>query len=223
MEKRKVNKKCKELLKSNVKRKKEIHGDNAKIYSNMIVYLRSADMSRYNQELVREDLIEMIVDGQNRGDDINKVMGNNYKEICDDIMEAVPRKTKREKIAEVLEISLSAVWILGIIYIGKVILENLITKSDSWVFTLYLGDIVNMGIIVLAANLVVYFPSKNAFKTKEKTSFFMIWLMVMIIMGITLLVSNVLKYSVVNMSITMAFAVVAVFFLLEKLVSAYFV
>lgn len=218
-----MNKKCKELLKSNIKREKEIHGDNAKIYSNMIVYLRSADMSRYNQELVREGLIEMIVDGQNRGDDINKVMGNNYKEICDDIMEAVPRKTKREKIAEVLELSLSAVWILGIIYIGKVILENLITKSDSWVFTLYLGDIVNMGIIVLAANLVVYFLSKNAFKTKEKTSFFMIWLMVMIIMGITLLVSNVLKYSVVNMSITMAFAIVAVFFVLEKLVSAYFV
>lgn len=89
---------------------------------------------------------------------------------------------------------------------------NLTLKgSDSCVFTLYLGDIVNMGIIVLAANLVVYFLSKNAFKTKEKTSFFMIWLMVMIIMGITLLVSNVLKYSVVNMSITMAFAVVAVF------------
>lgn len=45
----------------------------------MSVYLRSADMSRYNQKLVREDLIEMIVDDQNRGDDINKVMGNNYK------------------------------------------------------------------------------------------------------------------------------------------------
>ncbi|WP_052406578.1 hypothetical protein [Clostridium culturomicium] len=167
-----MNKKCKELLKSNIKREKEIHGDNAKIYSNMIVYLRSADMSRYNQKLVREDLIEMIVDDQNRGDDINKVMGNNYKEICDDIMEAVPRKTKREKIAEVLEISLSGVWILGIIYIGKVILENLITKIDSWVFTLYLGDIVNMGIIVLSANLVVYFLSKNAFKTKEKAPLF---------------------------------------------------
>lgn len=74
-----MNKKCKELLKSNIKREKEIHGDNAKIYSNMSVYLRSADMSRYNQKLVREDLIEMIVDDQNRGDDINKVMGNNYK------------------------------------------------------------------------------------------------------------------------------------------------
>ena len=216
-----MNKKCKDLLKSNIKREKEIHGDNAKIYSNMIVYLRSADMSRYNQELVREDLIQMIVDGQNRGDDINKVMGNNYKEICDDIMEAVPRKTKKEKIAGGLELSLSAVWILGIIYIAKVILENLITKSDSWVFTLYLGDIINMGIIVLAANLVVYYLSKNAFKTKDKNSFFMIWLMVMIIMGITLLVSKILNYSVVNMSITMALAIVAVFFVLEKLVSAY--
>lgn len=216
-----MNKKCKKLLKSNIKREKEIHGDNAKIYSNMIVYLRSADMSRYNQELVREDLIQMIVDGQNRGDDINKIMGNNYKEICDDIMEALPRKTKKEKIAAALELSLSSVWILGIIYIGKVILENIITKNDNWVFNLYLGDIINMSIIVLAANLVVYYLSKNAFKTKDKNSFFMIWLMVMIIMGITLLVSKILNYSVVNMPITMALAIVAVFFVLEKLVSAY--
>lgn len=216
-----MNKKCKELLKSNIKREKEIHGDNAKIYSNMIVYLRSADMSRYNQELVREDLIQMIVDGQNRGDDINKIMGNNYKEICDDIMVALPRKTKKEKIAAALELSLSSVWILGIIYIGKVILENIITKNDNWVFNLYLGDIINMSIIVLAANLVVYYLSKNAFKTKDKNSFFMIWLMVMIIMGITLLVSKILNYSVVNMPITMALAIVAVFFVLEKLVSAY--
>lgn len=216
-----MNKKCKELLKSNIKREKEIHGDNAKIYSNMIVYLRSADMSRYNQELVREDLIQMIVDGQNRGDDINKIMGNNYKEICDDIMVALPRKTKKEKIAAALELSLSSVWILGIIYIGKVILENIITKNDNWVFNLYLGDIINMSIIVLAANLVVYYLSKNAFKTKDKNSFFMIWLMVMIIIGITLLVSKILNYSVVNMPITMALAIVAVFFVLEKLVSAY--
>lgn len=216
-----MNKKCKELIKSNIKREKEIHGDNAKIYSNMIVYLRSADMSRYNQELVREDLIEMIVDGQNRGDDINKVMGNNYKEICDEIMEAMPRKTNKEKIAGALELSLSAVWILGFIYIGKVILQNLITQSDSWVFTLYLGDLINIGIIVLAANLVVYYLSKNAFKTKEKTSFFMLWLMVMIIMGVTLLVSKILNYSIVNMSITMALVIVAVVFVLEKLVSDY--
>ncbi|MEG2017606.1 MAG: hypothetical protein RR844_04530 [Clostridium sp.] len=216
-----MNKKCKELLKSNIKREKEIHENNAKIYSNMIVYLRSADMSQYNQELVREDLIDMIVEGQNRGDDINKVIGTNYKEVCDDIMEAVPRKTKREKLAGSLELSLSALWILGIIYIGTVILENLITKSDRWVFTLYLGDIVNMGIIVLAANLVVYYLSKNAFKNNEKSSFLLVWLMVMSIIGVTLLVSNVLSYSVINISITMALAVVAVVFVLEKLVSAY--
>lgn len=216
-----MNKKCKELLKSNIKREKEIHENNAKIYSNMIVYLRSADMSQYNQELVREDLIDMILEGQNRGDDINKVIGKNYKEVCDDIMEVMPRKTKKEKIAGSLELSLAAVWILGIIYIGKLILENLITKSDRWVFTLYLGDIVNMGIIVLAANLVVYYLSKNVFKTKEKTSFILIWFMVIILIGVTLLVSNVLTYGVVNMSITMALAVVAVIFVLEKLVSAY--
>ena len=74
-----MKKQCRELMKKNNKREKAIHKNNDELYTNMIVYLRGSDMTEYNQELVREDLIEMILDGQNRGDDIQKVMGDNYK------------------------------------------------------------------------------------------------------------------------------------------------
>ena len=88
-----MKKEPKELLKKNNENEKNILEENDEIYTNMVVYLRGANISEYNQEKVREDLIAMIVDGQERGDDIQKVIGENYKEICDEIIAEIPKKT----------------------------------------------------------------------------------------------------------------------------------
>ena len=76
-----MNREAKKLLKKNNESEKKILKENDGVYTDMIVYLRGADITEYHQEKVREDLIEMIVSGQERGDDIQKVMGENYKEI----------------------------------------------------------------------------------------------------------------------------------------------
>jgi len=70
-----MNKLAKELLKKNNNREKAIFDENKEIYTNMIVYLRGSDLSEYNQEVVRGDIIELIIDGQQRGDNIKKVHG----------------------------------------------------------------------------------------------------------------------------------------------------
>lgn len=67
-----MNKLAKELLKKNNNREKAIFDENKEIYTNMIVYLRGSDLSEYNQEVVRGDIIELIIDGQQRGDNIKK-------------------------------------------------------------------------------------------------------------------------------------------------------
>lgn len=48
-------------------------------------------------KVVREDIIELIIDGQQRGDNIKKVKGGRYKEIRDEIVEAMPKKTIKDK------------------------------------------------------------------------------------------------------------------------------
>lgn len=65
-----MNKLTKELLKKNNSAEKAIFDENKEIYTNMITYLRGSDLTDYNQEVVREDIIELIIDGQQRGDDI---------------------------------------------------------------------------------------------------------------------------------------------------------
>ncbi|MGM0523556.1 MAG: hypothetical protein ACQER2_05885, partial [Bacillota bacterium] len=63
-----MNKLTKELLKKNNTREKAIFKSNNDIYTNMIVYLRGSDLTEYDQEVVRADIIELILDGQQRGD-----------------------------------------------------------------------------------------------------------------------------------------------------------
>ncbi len=67
-----MTRKCRELLKENNKKEKMINESNISRYTEMIIYLRGSDIDKYNQELVRADLIEMIIDGQERNDDIKR-------------------------------------------------------------------------------------------------------------------------------------------------------
>ncbi|MFZ7132414.1 MAG: hypothetical protein ACOWWR_08665 [Eubacteriales bacterium] len=129
-----MNKITKALLKKNNERSKAIFDENQEIFTNMVVYLRGSDLTAYNQELVREDMIELIIDGQGRGDNIQKVMGGNYKEICDGIIGAMPSKTKKEKIMEFIGTSLNALWILGIIAVIQNFTVSLISKTSEFNF-----------------------------------------------------------------------------------------
>ena len=54
--------KSKALLKQNNQREKELTKENNQVLTDMVVYLRESDLSDYNQELVRADLIEMVLD-----------------------------------------------------------------------------------------------------------------------------------------------------------------
>ena len=67
-----MTRKCRELLKENNKKEKMINESNISRYTEMIIYLRGSDIDKYNQELVRADLIEVIIDGQERNDDIKR-------------------------------------------------------------------------------------------------------------------------------------------------------
>lgn len=217
-----MNREFKRLLQNNNKAEEKIYDDNNKIYSDMIVYLRGSDMTEYNQELVRQDLIQMILDGQERGDDIQKVIGNNYKEICDEIIEAMPKKTTKEKVSDILELTFSATWIMGAIFIVKAIVENFWGTNNNWRFILSVGNIINMVMIIITTNVVVNYTCKTAFNNEKKNkvfSFIKTWIACILIFSIIFLSQYYLKYVIVNISIVLAIVIVAIVFVVNRIVS----
>ena len=219
-----MKKETKELLKKNNENEKQILEENDEIYTNMVVYLRGADISEYNQEKVREDLIAMIVDGQERGDDIQKVIGENYKEICDEIIAEIPKKTVKENVMYALMLTLDIVWIVGVISVIKTLIIMLAKNSKDMTFVFSLGDLISWGMIVFVAYLVVYYICSTTFREKEREtnkvlSFIIIWFVCCIILCAIILPSLLIKETIFSVHIGVAALIFGTIFVISRIMS----
>lgn len=219
-----MKKETKELLKKNNENEKQILEENDEIYTNMIVYLRGANISEYNQEKVREDLIAMILDGQERGDDIQKVIGENYKEICDEIIAEIPKKTVKENVMYALILTLDIVWIVGVISVIKTLIIMLAKNSKDMTFVFSLGDLISWGMIVFVAYLVVYYICSTTFREKEREtnkvlSFIIIWFICCIILCAIILPSLLIKVTIFSVHIGVAALIFGTIFVISRIMS----
>ena len=220
-----MKKETKELLKKNNENEKQILEENDEIYTNMVVYLRGANISEYNQEKVREDLIAMIVDGQERGDDIQKVIGENYKEICDEIIAEIPKKTVKENVMYALMLTLDIVWIVGVISVIKTLIIMLAKNSKDMTFVFSLGDLISWGMIVFVAYLVVYYICSTTFREKEREtnkvlSFIIIWFICCIILCAIILPSLLIKETIFSVHIGVAALIFGAIFAISRIMSS---
>lgn len=219
-----MKKETKELLKKNNENEKNILEENDEIYTNMIVYLRGANISEYNQEKVREDLIAMILDGQERGDDIQKVIGENYKEICDEIIAEIPKKTVKENVMYALMLTLDIVWIVGVISVIKTLIIMLAKNSKDMTFVFSLGDLISWGMIVFVAYLVVYYICSTTFREKEREtnkvlSFIIIWFICCIFLCAIILPSLLIKETIFSVHIGVAALIFGTIFVISRIMS----
>lgn len=217
-----MNKITKNLLKENNRREKELYDENQEIYTDMIVYLRTSNLSEYNQELVRGDIIELILEGQQRGDNIEEVMGGNYKEVCDEIINAMPKMTKKEKIKEFMVIILNSIWILGIIAIVKSLIINIASDNSIYKFTLTIGDTISFIVIVLLSYFIVWYISKTALneeETNKKISFLKTWLILMVIFGLLILSSIYLDTIILKIHLLTSIIIVILIFVMSKIIN----
>lgn len=165
-----MNKKAKLLAKENELEEKKIWDESEEIYTDIIVYLRVSRLSEYNQELVRSDIIRMIVDGQQRGQHIDQVIGDDYKTFCDEIIDTFPAKGLKDKVLENIEMTCMCLSILGMISVIFNLIDNIRLKNPLFTYSLSAADVVNFIVIVIIANLVVYVICKGAFDETKKES-----------------------------------------------------
>ena len=220
-----MKKETKELLKKNNENEKKIYEENDEIYTNMVVYLRCSGISEHNQEKVREDLIAMIIDGQDRGDDIQKVMGENYKEICDEIIAEFPKKTTKEKVIHALMMTLDVIWILGFISVIKNLIAMLAKDSKDMTFSFMLGDLISWSVIVLVANAIVYYIGRTAFKENEGKnnkvlSFIILWAICCFIGCAIILPTLLIKVTIFTTHIGVATLIFGVVFVISRIMAS---
>ena len=78
---------------------KQLQADgNASLLTDIVVYLRSANISPYDQEKVRRDIREMLMEGEKRGETAEDIIGGDYKLFCDEVVAEIPKLSRKVSI-----------------------------------------------------------------------------------------------------------------------------
>ncbi|BAK99120.1 hypothetical protein OBV_19220 [Oscillibacter valericigenes Sjm18-20] len=169
-----MNKKAKELNRINNSLDKQISSENKEAFTDMICYLRGANISAYDQEVVRQDLTEMVLSAQQRGETICSVIGEDYKAFCDNIIASLPPETARQKVIDFFDILCWALSILGAINIVMAdetihLIHDLITgRPLGFRIPISLGSVISAGFIIVAAIVIVEIFMKKSFEIGKR-------------------------------------------------------
>ena len=169
-----MNKKTKKLNQQNNLLDKQIAKENQEIFTNMIYYLRGANASEYEIESVRQDLTEMVISAQTRGEDISTLFNGDYKGFCDQVIENLPPRSWQQKLIGSLDM---VCWVLSILFLINIVISKstidligaLVNKSKiNWNISVTIGNLITILLIIVLANIIVQYIIKNSFKKELK-------------------------------------------------------
>lgn len=166
---------------------KQLSKENNLILTDMVCYLHSSDICEYDIEVIRKELTGMALEAQLRSEKFQDVIGEDYKELCDELMKNSRKKTLYEKLLENLYILIHGI---GILFIFEIITTPTITnifKNGSFKMDITTGFAVTIFTAVAMAFGIYYYITKKAFESSSQKyklifiiSFTAIWTSVII-------------------------------------------
>lgn len=218
-----MNKKTKLLNRQNNLMDQKISEENQEAFTNIICYLRGASISEYEIEVVRQDLTEMVLSAQSRGENIESIIGKDYQQFCDNIIESLPPKSTKKKIADTLDV---ICWGLSILFaINIIISEDTIDIIASifnnavidWSIDVSAGMIAGSAFILGLAYIIVTSITKNAFYKDKKHGSWMTFTLGAGISLIFLVIAWLGRDVLFSVNILAAIAVTAALFIAHKI------
>ncbi|MDD3409068.1 MAG: hypothetical protein PHX85_05500 [Methanobacteriaceae archaeon] len=220
-----MNKQTKELNRLNNELDKQLNAENDKVLTDMICYLRVANISEYNQEVIRQDLLEMVLSAQKRGENIQTVIGEDYKVFCDNIIASFPPQSIKEKFSGVLNTVFLCTSVLGIINIITsrdtiFLIRNMITGEPlNFQISVSIGSVITYGMIIAAAFIIVHVICKTSFKHAKKENKIKLFIVGAGIMAIFLFLAWIGRDSLFTVNIFAACATVLVLYIAHKILA----
>lgn len=142
--------------------------------TDIIVYLRVGDITEAQVESVRQDLLDMVLTAQDRGDDISSIIGEDYQSFTDAILQSATPKTFRERTTEMASIifrSLYTLLTINFIFYSAITVRKLIDKQPyDFHFSISVGMLICMAIIVATSYFIVLYVGKKSFKLTTKAN-----------------------------------------------------
>ena len=214
-----MSRRVKEMLKENNELEQQLSDEGRKVLTDIVVYLRGVPVSMYEQEKVRRDIIQMLIDGEKRGTSAREVIGEDYREFCDSIVAEIPHMSRKEKELAFIRDTLPALIVLLVIWCAGRLAEVLAGVLPSFNCPVTLGNMVG-GILLLAgAEGLITLLTKYAFESSR--SFDRKWGAVLVIVFIAAVCANYLiTYKVFRIHLGLAVVLTLAIFVAYRIVDS---
>ena len=214
-----MSKRVKEMLKENNELEQQLSDEGRKVLTNIVVYLRGVPVSMYEQEKVRRDITQMLIDGEKRGNSSKEVIGEDYREFCDSIVAEIPHMSRKEKVLVFIRDTLPALIVLLVIWCAGRLAEVLAGVLPSFNCPVTLGNLVG-GILLLAgAEGLITLLTKYAFESRR--SFDRKWGAVLVIVFIAAVCANYLiTYKVFRIHLGLAVVLTLAIFVAYRILDS---
>lgn len=97
-----MKKQTKKLIEENDILCEQLSGEAKDVLRNVTGYIQRFGISRQDQERVRRDIAEMILEGEKRGIPVKDTIGEDYQAFCDSVLAEMPRISSGEKCLNII-------------------------------------------------------------------------------------------------------------------------
>lgn len=163
-----------ELNKANNENEHLLNVESKKYMIDIVCYLRTKNVDSYEIEVIRSDIFSMFLDAQNRGETIDKVLGNDYKSFCDGILQSADFRKKRNIICEWADCVLSALLVLvAITFLFSGMCSKIINHifhgiEFDWSWGITSGNLITWSVLIIAV-FVFLFVATNTSLTNSNS------------------------------------------------------
>lgn len=137
------------------------------VMTDIVVYIRTANISAMNQEKVRRDIGQMLLEGERRGQSVAEIIGDDYKAFCDSVISEVPQFTPLQRALTFISDALLGIIIMLAIWAVFAPVRQLSGGGEWYIVTVRTSDLIEAIAIIAAAFFIVGYICKNSFKPKK--------------------------------------------------------
>lgn len=217
-----MSKRTNRLLKENNKLENQLRNkENRTVLTDITVYLRSANISPYDQETVRRDIGVMLLEGEQRGDTAKDILGEDYRLFCDHVIAEIPKLSQsRYFLSLIRDVLLSSDVLLTIWFLSNLI-EQAIHRNTSPYFTVTFGTLICAMLCISGAFFVFYVLTKYTFSihgTPKRGESFRLFLLIFFLLLICMCSNIFLQYPLFQIhALIVIIGIVAIFSLYKIL------
>ena len=149
------------LRKENNHAETQLSRENSDLITRMYFYLLASDLTVFEVETIRKDLTGMAIEAQMRERPFAEIVGDNYKQFCDELIENGRKKTLLMKILEVVEIVLCATLALLFAEYPLSGWNPVIFLTPAFVVSVTFGVVCGTAVLWLLSRTIYHMPDEK--------------------------------------------------------------